>query len=82
MCFAIPARIEEILPGPLPLARLQDGVEPPTCCLAYVPEAKVGDYVLVQNGFAVTCLDAAAAAASLAAFAELGGGRLRRVAVV
>jgi hydrogenase expression/formation protein HypC len=72
MCVAVPAAIVELLPGPMPMARLEDGVRPPTCCLAYVPEARVGDYVLVQNGFAVELLDAEAAAASLAAFAELG----------
>jgi hydrogenase expression/formation protein HypC len=72
MCFAVPARIVEVIPGTMPMARLEDGVRPPTCCLAYVPEAGVGDYVLVQRGFAVEVLDAETAAASLAAFAELG----------
>jgi len=42
------------------------------CNLAYFPEARVGDYVLVQHGFAMQVLDAASAAESLAAFAELG----------
>ncbi|MDR2566414.1 MAG: HypC/HybG/HupF family hydrogenase formation chaperone [Bifidobacteriaceae bacterium] len=72
MCVAVPTRIVEIQPGPLPMARLEPGAQPATCCLAYVPEAQVGDYVLVQQGFAVELLDPESAALSLAAFAELG----------
>jgi hydrogenase expression/formation protein HypC len=72
MCVAIPARIIEIVPGVLPMARVELAGEPLDCCLAYVPDAAVGDHVLVQNGFAVELLDADAAAASLAAFTSLG----------
>ncbi|MDR2374473.1 MAG: HypC/HybG/HupF family hydrogenase formation chaperone [Bifidobacteriaceae bacterium] len=72
MCVAVPTRIVAIEPGPMPMARLEPGASPASCCLAYVPEAQVGDYVLVQHGFAVELLDPAAAALSLAAFAELG----------
>jgi len=72
MCVAVPSPIVEITPGPLPMARVRHGGRLLDCCLAYVPEAQVGDYVLVQNGFAVELLDATAAAESLAAFAELG----------
>ncbi|MDY0114838.1 MAG: HypC/HybG/HupF family hydrogenase formation chaperone, partial [Corynebacterium sp.] len=42
------------------------------CCLAYVPEARVGDYVLIQNGFAMDVIDEPSARASLEAIAELG----------
>ncbi|GAB2460943.1 HypC/HybG/HupF family hydrogenase formation chaperone [Xylanimonas ulmi] len=72
MCVAIPARIEEITPGPLPTARLDVAGRSASCCLAYLPQAAVGDYVLVQNGFAVLLLDPLSAAESLAAFADLG----------
>ncbi len=71
MCVIVPSPIVEILPGTLPMARVQHGEKLLTCCLAYVPEAKVGDYVLVQNGFAVELLDETQAAESLAAFEEL-----------
>jgi hydrogenase expression/formation protein HypC len=54
------------------MARLSQGTKHIECCLAYLPQAVVGDYVLVQHGFAVELLDPAAAAASLAAFAQLG----------
>jgi hydrogenase expression/formation protein HypC len=40
-------------------------------CLAYVPEAQVGDYVIVHAGFALQVLDAAEALASLALLQEL-----------
>jgi hydrogenase expression/formation protein HypC len=42
-------------------------------CLAYVPEAEVGDYVVVHVGFAISRIDAAEAARSLAYFDELQG---------
>lgn len=72
MCVGVPARILEITPGVLPMARVDLAGEILDCCLAYVPDAVVGDHVLVQNGFAVDVLDAEAAAASFEAFASLG----------
>lgn len=41
-------------------------------CLAYVPEAVPGDFVLVHAGFALAQLDEEQAAKSLAALRELG----------
>jgi hydrogenase expression/formation protein HypC len=41
-------------------------------CLAYVPEAKVGDYVLVHVGFAISTIDEAEAAAMFADLVKLG----------
>ena len=72
MCVAVPVRIVAIDDGPLPMADTDVAGRPGRCCLAYLPEAAVGDYVLVQHGFAVQLLDARSAAASLAAFARLG----------
>jgi hydrogenase expression/formation protein HypC len=40
--------------------------------LAYVPEARTGDYVLVHVGFAITVIDDAEAARTLASLRELG----------
>jgi hydrogenase expression/formation protein HypC len=39
--------------------------------LAYVPEAMVGDYVLVHAGFAITTIDAEEASRTLAYLAEI-----------
>lgn len=75
MCVAIPSRIVELFDGGLPMARISvpgQGEQLVDCCLAYVPEAQVGDYVLVANGFAIEVMDEATAAQSLAAFAEIG----------
>jgi hydrogenase expression/formation protein HypC len=72
MCVGIPAKIIAITPGILPMARVLLNGEELDCQLAYFPEAEIGDYVLVQNGFVMDVLDPQAAADSLAAFAELG----------
>lgn len=73
MCVAVPGRIVQILGGPdLPMATVDFGGITKQCCLAYVPEAVVGDYTIIQSGFAITVLDEQAALASLALFEELG----------
>jgi hydrogenase expression/formation protein HypC len=73
MCLAVPARIVAVDGGAIPMGRIDvAGVRTQECCLAYVPAARVGDYVVVQNGFAVEVLDPQAAAESLAAFDALG----------
>jgi len=71
MCIGYPVRVLDITPGVLPMGHVAHGDAVVSCCLAYVPEAQVGDYVIVQNGFAIETLDETAAAESLAAFAEL-----------
>ena len=72
MCVSIPSRIIAISEGPLPMAHIEVAGQPRECCLAYLPEARVGDYVLVQQGFATQLMDARSAAESLAVFEELG----------
>jgi len=59
MCLAIPGKIESIR-GDDPLTRMGKvnfGGILKEACLAYVPEAKVGDYVIVHVGFALSRLD-------------------------
>ena len=46
-------------------------------CLAYVPEAQPGDYVLVHAGFAISVLDEAEALKTLAYLAEFEPEDLR-----
>ena len=72
MCVSIPARIVEIIDVVPLTASIDIAGRADRCCLTYLPEAKVGDYVLVQGGFAVELLDAGDAAESLAAFAAIG----------
>jgi hydrogenase expression/formation protein HypC len=59
MCLAIPGKIES-LSGDDPLTRMGKinfGGVFKEACLAYVPEARVGDYVIVHAGFAISRLD-------------------------
>jgi hydrogenase expression/formation protein HypC len=59
MCLAIPGEILEIAEsaaGELPIGRVAFGGVTKQVCLAYVPEARIGDYVLVHAGFAITCI--------------------------
>jgi hydrogenase expression/formation protein HypC len=41
-------------------------------CLAYVPEAVVGDYTIVHVGFALSRIDEESAIETLRTFAEMG----------
>jgi len=59
MCLAIPGKIESVS-GDDPLTRMGKinfGGILKEASLAYVPEAKVGDYVIVHVGFALSRLD-------------------------
>jgi hydrogenase expression/formation protein HypC len=63
MCLAIPGRITDIS-GDDPImraGRIDFGGIIKEINLAYVPEARVGDYVLVHVGFALTVIDEAEA---------------------
>lgn len=63
MCLAIPGKVlEEFEKGGLRMARVQFGGIVREAALDYVPEAKVGDYVLVHVGFAISTVDATEAA--------------------
>jgi hydrogenase expression/formation protein HypC len=74
MCLAVPGRIIETSGGDeLRMARVDfDGVVR-EACLAYVPEARVGDYVLVHVGFAIATIDEQAAHETLAALRAIDG---------
>ena len=72
MCIGIPGKILAIREGLMPMADLDFGGTARECCLAYVPEARVGDYVLIQNGFAMDVIDDDSAQAALTAIGELG----------
>jgi len=55
MCLAIPGKVVSAFQaGGLPMARVQFGAVTREACLAYVPQAVVGDYVLVHVGFAIS----------------------------
>ena len=59
MCLAIPGKILETRDnGGLPMGKVQFGGVTREVCLAYVPEAVPGDYVVVHVGFAISRIDA------------------------
>ncbi len=69
MCLAIPGgvvAIDEREPG-VRTARIDYGIAVKSASLLYLPEARVGDFVIVQAGFATTVLDEAEALEALAA---------------
>ncbi|HUK64679.1 MAG TPA: HypC/HybG/HupF family hydrogenase formation chaperone [Dongiaceae bacterium] len=55
MCLAVPGRLVRVEKDPLgvPTGAVDFGGITKEVCLAYVPEACVGDYVLVHVGFAL-----------------------------
>jgi hydrogenase expression/formation protein HypC len=69
MCLALPARIFSLLDAEQAVVDL-GGVRK-TISIALVPEARVGDYVIVHVGHAIGTLDEDEAQATLALFAEL-----------
>ena len=58
MCLGIPGKVVEIDDtAALRMAKVDFGGVRKEACLAYVPEVKVGDYVIVHVGFAISQLD-------------------------
>lgn len=73
MCLAVPGRIVDIFEaGGTRMARLDFGGIQKQVCLAYLPEAVVGDYAIVHVGFAISRIDEASAQETLRHFRELG----------
>ena len=65
MCLGVPGKIVRIDENPLGMTtgRVNFGGITKDVCLAYVPEAQVGDYVVVHVGFAIAKVDEAEAQA-------------------
>ena len=58
MCLAVPGKILEIYEvNGLSMGRIDFGGVLREACLAYVPEAKVGDYAIIHVGFALNLID-------------------------
>ncbi|HEY1986973.1 MAG TPA: HypC/HybG/HupF family hydrogenase formation chaperone [Terracidiphilus sp.] len=73
MCLAIPGRVEEIATeGLIRMARVNFGGVVKRVCVDYVPETKVGDYVLVHVGFAISQIDEETAQKTLDDFRAMG----------
>ncbi len=57
MCLGIPGKILAVEDDELRMARVEFGGIVKEACLAYVPEARAGDYVIVHAGFAISRVD-------------------------
>lgn len=71
MCLAVPGQVLHIADDPLRIATVSFGGVTKTVSLALVPEAGVGDYVIVHVGFAISKLDEEAARRTLETYADL-----------
>ena len=75
MCLGIPGRIIETRDDRgVAMATVDFGGVTKDVCLAYLPDAGIGDYAIVHAGFAITRLDESAAAEALALWEEMGAG--------
>jgi hydrogenase expression/formation protein HypC len=74
MCLAVPGRLVSVM-GDDPVmrtGRVDFGGVVKEINLAFVPEARVDDYVLVHVGFALTVIDESEAAQVFEALREMG----------
>jgi hydrogenase expression/formation protein HypC len=73
MCLGIPGKVVEVYQQEdLPMAKVEFGGIVKETCLAYTPEAQVGDYVIVHVGFAISRVDEAEAQEIFSYLEEIG----------
>ena len=73
MCLAIPGKIVEFHENHgVRMSRVDFGGITREACLEYVPDAKLGDYVLVHVGFAISKVDEEEAARTYRYLEEMG----------
>lgn len=74
MCLGVPGKVLEITPNPMgiTMGKVSFGGVSKEVCLAYVPEATVGEYVIVHAGFALSVLNEAEAQEVFAMLQEIG----------
>ena len=74
MCLGVPGRIIEVQEdGLMRMGRVDFGGITRQVCLAYVPEAQVGDWVIVHVGFAISRLEEEEAMETLQLLGEVFG---------
>jgi len=73
MCLAVPGKVLEAREvGPSRIAKVGFGGVTRQVYLDFVPEAEVGDYVLVHVGFAISKIDEEEARRTYEALEEMG----------
>jgi hydrogenase expression/formation protein HypC len=74
MCLGIPGQVVELeTRNGLATGTVDFGGIRKEVCLAYVPEAELGDYVIVHVGFAITKVDEHEAQRTLAVLRAMAG---------
>lgn len=74
MCLAIPGKVLEIDDTVDPkMGNVSFGGINKRVCLEWIPEVKVGEYVIVHVGFAISKMDEKEALETLKIFEELDG---------
>ncbi len=72
MCLAVPGKIIEIYEANgMQMGKIDFGGAVREACLAYVPEAKVGDYTIIHVGFALNLISEEEAQETLKLFKEM-----------
>ncbi len=72
MCLGVPGKITDIYQSEgLRMGRIDFGGTQREACLAYVPEAIVGDYTVIHVGFAISLLSEEEANATLEILREM-----------
>lgn len=73
MCLAVPGRVVSIEERDLtPMAEVDFGGVKKDVCLQYIPDIRIGEYVMVHVGFAIQRMDEESALETLASFEKLG----------
>jgi hydrogenase expression/formation protein HypC len=74
MCLGVPGQVVAIQPDTsgLAMGKVNFAGVIKQVCLAYVPEVRVGDYVVVHVGFAISKVDEQEAAAVFEYLREMG----------
>ncbi|MGI8899746.1 MAG: HypC/HybG/HupF family hydrogenase formation chaperone [Nocardioides sp.] len=73
MCLAVPGRVVSVTEKDgTTMADVDFGGVRKEVCLAYIPDAQEGEYVIVHVGFAIQRLDEKSAQDTLANFERLG----------
>lgn len=73
MCLAVPGRIETLFDDQsLQMGKVSFGGVVKEVCLAYLPDSRIGDYVIVHAGFAISRIDEESARQTLQTFEEMG----------
>ncbi|MDQ3484088.1 MAG: HypC/HybG/HupF family hydrogenase formation chaperone [Actinomycetota bacterium] len=73
MCLAVPGRVISIEERDMtPMAEVDFGGVKKDVCLQYIPDIRIGEYVMVHVGFAIQRMDEESALETLANFEKLG----------